>query len=234
MKNTVFLVAFFLLTTLYSSDLPGANNGWKLKKDHERFQVYVREKTDSDIDEVQVVALISGTIKEAYDIILDIGNYPQTFGPYVIQSEIVKKGVDCNNVYLLMNPPVIEKRETFIRLCTTYNSFNSFSFYWKNIPDSPFGKKKNIVPMDLTNGSCTFTETSTIDELQVICEASLDLGGSIPIFAINEINTKAIPQVIWQIYDEISKRREMSDQLFNSSAPESEKKIPKKKGKKEK
>lgn len=228
--NKVALFLFLSVFTLNGSDFSKGSDGWVLKKDHERFQVYVKERPHSDIDEVQVVALISGTIKEAYEVILDINNYPQTFGPYVVSSIVVKKGVDCNNVYLLMNPPVVEKRETYINLCTTLNSPNSFSFYWRNLPERPFEKKKKVVTMDLSAGGCSFTETPSPDELQVICEASLDLGGSIPVFAINEINTKAIPAVIWQIYDEIAKRREISAELFRSS-PENEKQPVKKKEK---
>lgn len=228
MKNIVFLVVFSIFATLYSSD-SSKSSEWKLKKDHERFQVYVRENSGSKIDEVQVIALISGTIKEAYDVLIDVGNFPQTFGPHVIRSEIVKKGVDCNNVYIVMDPPVLEKRATHIKLCTTYNSLNSFGFYWTNIPNTPSDKDEKSVTMNFNTGGCTFAETSAPDELQVTCQAALDLGGSLPVFAINEINTKAIPSVIWQIYDEIQRRRDFSTELFNSH-PE-EKKNSGKKGK---
>lgn len=223
MKKLLILIlfSFFILN---SAENHKGTNGWKLKKDHERFQVYVREKPNSKIDEVQVVALISGTIKEAYDVIVDIGNFPQTFGPHVVYSEIIKKGVDCNSVYLLMNPSFVEKRDTHIKLCTTFNSPNSFGFYWTNISERPVGKTGDAVMMDFSKGGCVFTETSVQDELQVNCEASLDLGGSIPTFAINEINTKAIPQVIWQIYDEIKRRRDFSAEFCTPSQEENKNK----------
>lgn len=194
--------------------MPKDENPWTLKKDHERFQIYTREKNGSKINEVQVVALISGTIREAYEVLTDTGNFTETFRPHIIESGITKKGVDCSSVYLVMDPALLERRYAHIKLCTTFLSPSSFNFYWTRIPERPSEVGEKPIEMDFRNGGCTFNETSVQDELQVTCQASLDLGGSIPVFMINEINMKAIPSVIWQIYDEIKRRRDFSSEVL--------------------
>ena len=194
--------------------MPKEENQWTLKKDHERFQIYTRERTDSKISDVQVVALISGTIKEAYEVLTDTGNFTETFRPHIIESGITKKGIDCSSMYLVMDPSFLERRYTYIKLCTTLTAPGSFNFSWTNIPERPSAVGEKDVNMDFRKGSCSFTETTVPDELQVTCQASLDIGGSLPVFMINEINMKAIPSVIWQIYDEIKRRRDFSTELL--------------------
>lgn len=203
---TFFSIIFLIFLLLFPDE---TGEGWIVKKKEDRFQVYQRKKENSEIDEVKTVALISGTISEALQVITDVDNLTDIFSPHLEKTTVIQKGVDCNSVYILMNPPILSRRDAAIKLCTSEISENSFKLYWMDLSGKNDGKNGKTVRMYWNSGGCSFSKTNNQDELKVDCNALLDLGGSIPYFLLNEINSKAITQFIWKIYDEIEKRRKL-------------------------
>jgi len=204
---TALILIFFSTFILNGSD-PAENEeeGWSLKKKDARFQVYQREKADSEIKEVKTIALITGSIDETLQVVNDLANFTAIFDPHVEKSAVLKTNNSCSDLYILINPPVFSKRETTVELCTSEISENSFKLNWTDFREKGAVKSENI-KMNWFSGGCRFSKTGAPDEIQVDCRTFLDLGGSIPIFLVNEINSKAVVQFIWKIYDEILKRR---------------------------
>lgn len=199
-------------------ETPKPKPEWVLIKDMDRLKLSVREEPDSDIKMVKLTAFFAGTAKEVYEIVKDNESYPETFAPYFEKIEMVDKGSNCDYLYVLLSPPLIEKRETVIRKCFDYKKKHSFKMTWRNIDYKGREKNPDATQIVFTKGACVFAETKIKDEMKVTCEVTFDLGGIIPTFAMNKINEHAIPQVIWKIYHRVLKLRKDKEE---SKKPES-------------
>lgn len=204
-KFLLIMILLFCMADISASDQSG-RDGWKLKKKEDRYQIYQKEKAGSDFKDAKTIALITGSINEAFKVVTDPANFTALFNPHVERSAVLKRKDKCNEIYILINPPLFSRRETTVEVCYADLTDSSFKLNWKN-SDTNNSVKSEYVRMNTFSGTCSFSKTAANDELKVECITSLDLGGSIPVFTINDINSRAVVQFIWKIYHEILNQR---------------------------
>jgi len=204
-KALLIVILLFCLFNISASEQSG-KNGWTLKKKEDRYQIYQKKTPGSDFKDAKTIALITGSIDESFKVVTDPANFTALFNPHVERSAVLKKKEKCNEIYILINPPLFSRRETTVEVCYADIAERSFKLNWKN-SDTNNSAKSEYVRMNTFSGTCGFSRTEANDELKVECITSLDLGGSIPIFTINDINSRAVVQFIWKIYHEILNQR---------------------------
>ncbi len=198
----IVLVLFLSFFLLYAAPA----DGWKLERNDERMKLWTRPVPGSDVREVRAVARITGTIKEALDILFDRCNHPKYF-KYIEHSEVLKKTKDCDWSYNVVSPPLATDRDYLVESCVENKSDGSVVLWWKPFTDPryPEGKDGNV-RVKINKGYWRFWQIGP-DELKIEYYIYTDPAGSLPNWIKKRANKSAVPQTIWSVYKEIMRRR---------------------------
>lgn len=201
MKVALLFFLFLNLVPVFAE----SSAEWKLINDSKNIKLYNRERIDSKIKEVKAVASITGTVKEAMDILFDRLKHPEIF-KYINFSDVLKKNATCDWSYNVVDAPMASDRDYLVKSCEVKNSDGSVLLTWEPFEDPkyPVGDKK--VRVLINQGFWKFTQV-TPDELKVEYYIYTDPAGNLPLWVKNLANKKAVPDAIFTVEKEIKKRR---------------------------
>lgn len=200
------LVLFFLITIpLLASAQDAAGGPWKEERSDENLVIHSRAVPGTDIREVKATAIMTGTIKEAVDIIFDRKNHPGNM-PYIKKSIVLSKDEKCDVSYNIVSPPVASNRDYIVRSCADTVSRYETKLWWETAthPDHP--ENDDNVRVKINKGYYIFRQVEP-DKLLVDYYIYTDPGGSLPIFVKNIANRTGVSDVLESLAKTILKRR---------------------------
>ncbi len=211
----VIFISIFFQFSLYA-DEKNDSYPWKIETKEERFEVYSRVVPGTDIKEVKASALMTGTVKEAVDVVFHDRNHHFRIFKNVKVSKILSKTQDCDISYNLVSFPLISDRDYIIQTCVKEKNDISAEVVWEDIAYEEKAPGKNTIRVIETKGYWKIHKIGP-DEIKLDCYIFVDAGGSIPSFIQNMANKKAVPDMLFSVYREIIRRRNriVSEQTQN-------------------
>lgn len=204
MKIFAFVFVFFGFATVFAED----SREWELVEDSDKLKLYTREYPDSEINEVKAVAFMSGTIREACDVMFDRLEHPRVFR-YIKHSEVVKKTDTCDWSYNIIDTPLVNDRDYLVKSCEVKNSDGSVSVVWEPFTHPDYPEKRRTVRVKVNHGYWKFTQIKP-DELRIDYYIYTDPAGRLPLWIKNLANRRAVPDTIWSLHEEMMARRKAS------------------------
>lgn len=197
----LFLIAIPVLVTAQDT----AGGPWKEERSDENLVIHSRAVPGTEIREVKATAIMTGTIKEAVDIIFDRKNHPGNM-PYIVKSVVLSKDEKCDVSYNIVSPPVASNRDYIVRSCTDTVSRYEVKLWWETAthPDHP--ETDANVRVKINKGYYIFRQVEP-DKLLVDYYIYTDPGGSLPIFVKNIANRTGVSDVLESLEKTILKRR---------------------------
>ncbi|HPS29375.1 MAG TPA: hypothetical protein PLZ43_03910 [bacterium] len=197
-----FLIVFIVILSV---NVFAEETGWNLVENSEKMKLYNRVVPGSEIKEVKAVAFITGTVKEAVDIMFDRLTHPKVF-KYIIHSELLKKDTVCDWSYNVIDAPMASDRDYLVKSCEVKNSDGTVSVTWEPFTDAGYPEKDGKVRVIVNRGYWKFRQLPN-DELEIEYYIYTDPAGSLPLWVKNLANKKAVPDTIMALHNEIAKRR---------------------------
>lgn len=202
MRKLILFLLFFNLVPVFAQNSPE----WKLVDDSKNIKLYNREIGDLGVKEVKAVATITGTVKEAVEVIFDRNNHPKIF-KYIKFADQMKRTADCDWSYNVIDAPLASDRDYLVKSCEVKNGDGSVSVTWEPFEDPKYPVNEKKVRVLINRGYWKFTQVKP-DELRVDYYIYTDPAGSLPLWIKNLANKKAVPDAIFTVEREILKRRE--------------------------
>jgi len=202
MKRIILIT--ILCMTISISLLADGKEKWERVDKEDTYSVY-RKENSSDINELKVIAVMQGTIKEARTIIEDINNY-KNFMPFVQNSKVIANEKGCQHSYTEVSTPIVSNRDYLLKVCTEYEKEGEAKISWNPIKDSRYPERDDYVRVKINYGHWIIKKVGK-DKIETIYYIRSDPGGSIPNFIANRANKKAIVDVVLALKKEIINRR---------------------------
>jgi len=185
-----------LATTLVMvTGLLGAADGpgWEPAGIHQGVKVETRQRAGSEVVEVRAVAALDAPPDAVFRVITDLARYPQTM-PHVSQTRLLKEeGDGVKHWYLVVDPPVVSKRDYAIRMVTRQTP-EVRRAEWTISPLAP-PVTEGKVRITVSEGHWV-VEPRADGKTQVTYYLFVDPAGRIPKFLANKANRDAIPDVL--------------------------------------
>ncbi|MFO7734987.1 MAG: hypothetical protein R6W70_02095, partial [bacterium] len=140
----VIFISIFFQFSLYA-DEKNDSYPWKIETKEERFEVYSRVVPGTDIKEVKASALMTGTVKEAVDVVFHGRNHHFRIFKNVKISKILSKTQDCDISYNLVSFPLISDRDYIIQTCVKEKNDISAEVVWEDIAYEEKAPGKNTI-----------------------------------------------------------------------------------------
>ncbi len=181
------ILVFFSLLLFLSTN---AQNPWKLKKDKNGVQVFVRNVDSSKIKEYKAVTQINTSVEQALSIILD-GNRLADWNYKTSESKTIRKITDDEYIFWMKNdlPWPVKNRDNVTHV--KVNKISKDSIRVDLAPD-----RTNAVPeMDgmirVTNFKGFWLVSQKGDKVEVIQQLYGDPKGNLPSWILNSVLTTA-------------------------------------------
>ncbi len=191
-----------LLTSLFAGEPEGP---WKEERSDENMAIYSRMVPGTEIREVKATAIMTGTIKEAVDIIFDRANHPGNM-PYIIKSVVLSKDDKCDVSYNIVSPPLASNRDYIVRSCVERLSSHEVKLWWEPATHPEYPETGKNVRVKINKGWYLFSQIEP-DKLLVDYYIYTDPGGSLPTFIKNIANRTGVSDVLEGLAKTIKKRR---------------------------
>jgi len=198
MKKVLILILLLISATIFGEEK------WNTEVDQPRYKVFTRRAAGQNTDDVKVIAYMTGTIKEAKSIIMDIKNYPK-FMSYVNNTTVLKSDDKCVDAHYVISKSIMSDRDYVARLCSRRINDKRTKLSW-NIIKSSIKPNKNAVRVTVNEGYWTIDQIRK-DELRIEYFIRFDPAGSLPSYFVNKAQKNGTPQFVWSVYNEILKRR---------------------------
>lgn len=198
-----FCIVCFVSLSLSAAEEPGGP--WKEERSDENLSIFSREVPGTDIREVKATAIMTGTIKEAVDIIFDRKNHPGNM-PYIKRSVVLSKDDKCDVSYNIISPPVASNRDYIVRSCAEKASSQETKLWWETATHPDYPENSDNVRVKINKGYYIFRQIEP-DKLLVDYYIYTDPGGSLPIFIKNIANRTGVSDVLESLEKTIQKRR---------------------------
>lgn len=174
-----------------------AGEGWRTERDQDNLTVYNRKVDGSPIREMLALTTIDKPAWRLFASVADYPNYPQ-FMPYVKKSRVLHEQGNRSRVFQQLDFPwPISDRYYTIELTadTTYSEQGHYFVSWtlsRAGLETPAGEG---LPLKVDDGYwlfCTIGENRTFVEYYI----NSDPGGLLPSWAVNQANSRAVPDVL--------------------------------------
>lgn len=183
------------IVTTRVQQLPQA--GWQIERDQQKMKIYNRKTAGNPIREILVLTTIELPASWLFAAVSDYSRYPQ-FMPYVIKSEVVRQQDNKTWVFQELDLPwPIANRHYTIEL-TSNVSQQAQGHYLLNWTLSRIVQPSlagSGVKLEFDDGYwrfCSLGERTTFVEYYI----HSDPGGLLPSWAVNQANTRAVPEVL--------------------------------------
>lgn len=201
----MLFVFFLLLLPSFAPAQDAAGGPWKEERSDENLVIHSRAVPGTDIREVKATAIMTGTIKEAVDIIFDRKNHPGNM-PYIVKSVVLSKDEKCDVSYNIVSPPVASNRDYIVRSCADAVSRYETKLWWETATHPDYPETDKNVRVKINKGYYIFRQVEP-DKLLVDYYIYTDPGGSLPIFVKNIANRTGVSDVLESLEKTIQKRR---------------------------
>ena len=172
------------------------HEGWELHSDHGTIKVYNREVHGGGSREVLALTVINLPALKLFDTISDYAHH-KDFMPYVKKSKVIPSSDDHQiRVYQKLDFPwPISSRYYTIELTSdnTNAHLAHYAISWTLSQDKLPAEKG--IQLEVNDGYwqfCTVAKNKTFVEYYI----HTDPGGILPQWAVNQANTRAVPEVI--------------------------------------
>ena len=180
MKKLTLALLVLLCWTFGPIAVAGAAGNWTLIKNSDGIKTYERTVPGTDLKEFIAVTTIDARMEIIGEVLRDVAEYPGWISDCV--EAILKKKYDRNTfvLYLILNPPLIEKRDIVLKNETTYDYENGnavIKFFSTDEGRVPLEKNRTRVTM--MNGLYKM-EYMGRNKTKFIYKLKVDPSGSIP------------------------------------------------------
>ncbi|MDM7985862.1 MAG: START domain-containing protein [Smithella sp.] len=180
MKKLTLAFLALLCWTFGMAATAGAAGNWTLIKNSDGIKTYERTDPATDLKEFIAVTTIDARMEVIGEVLRDVAEYPHWISDCV-EAELKKK-YDRNTfvLYLILNPPLIEKRDIILKDETIYDYENGnavIKFF--STDDVRVPLKKNHTRVTTMNGLYKM-EYMGRNKTKFIYQLKVDPSGSIP------------------------------------------------------
>jgi hypothetical protein len=180
MKNFTLALLVLLCWTFGAASSAGAADNWTLIKNRDGIKTYERTVLGTDLKEFIAVTTIDARMEVIGEALRDVAEYPRWISDCA--EAILKKKYDRNTyvLYLILNPPLIEKRDILLKNETLYDYENGnavIKFFSTGEMKVPL--EKNTTRVTTMNGLYKM-EYIGRDKTKFIYKLKVDPSGSIP------------------------------------------------------
>jgi hypothetical protein len=216
MKRTAVLVIALMAVLSPVRGQPSADEGWKLKKDRNGIQVYVRTVPGSGFKEFMATAELQAGMTSVMRVMEDTDSYPQWF-PQIKESRVLKLISSHELVlYQLMDLPFpVGDRDCVLRVQVSRDMRTGtvtfrLSSLWNYLPE-----RKGVIRVKLISGSWTFTPDTARGVVMVTYRMHSEPEGKLPPWIANA-------GVVKRPYTVLTNMRKMLTKPVYLNAKESE------------
>ncbi len=214
MRRTPIVVAI-LVATPAVAEPPGGT--WDTNDVFDGITVRTRPFPGDSIREVFAEGTLEGSVSELRDVLADADHLFE-FMPYMKTSRVLKKESDGSEiVYVVIDPPVIGKRDYVVRSRIDVDSASEFHNSWVALPDY-LPKREAIERIRVNQG---YWSVRPAGPGHVVVEHSFrtDPGGLIPSALTNVANRRGVSELYQAVQKEVLRRRVAREQASASSRP---------------
>ena len=189
-SSTVFPIAFLAFLAVAAAD------EWQLASDKGGVRMSTRPVAGSPVNEVRGEMDFDVPAAAIYATLADVESYPR-FIPYTLAATRLKSdGPDSAWFHMVINPPLIFRRDYCIRTQKTRLQGGAFKNEWRvDETHCPKGGS-SIVRMKTNSGSWTMTPLPGGLRTHVVYQSHADPGGDIPTWIVNRVTTDEIPGIL--------------------------------------
>ncbi|MGB5216812.1 MAG: START domain-containing protein [Smithella sp.] len=177
-----FTVAFLALLcwTFGAVASAGAADNWMLIKNSDGIKTFERTVPGTDLREFIAVTTIDARMEVIGEVLRDVAEYPRWISDCA--EAILKKKYDRNTfvLYLILNPPLIEKRDILLKNETIYDYENGNAvIHFFSTGEMSVPLEKNRTRVTMMNGLYKM-EYMGRNKTKFIYKLKVDPSGSIP------------------------------------------------------
>jgi uncharacterized membrane protein len=188
----------------------GGGISWELQNEtKDGVKVFTREKSGTEVREVQAMAAIDAPASRVYKVLQDLEHYKE-FMPFVRESKVVSKEGNSTLFYSYIAPPVVANRDYTIRLQDQSNLDPVSGFYkiaWDAANDKGPAARDGTVRVEVNKGHWLLEPTEDGKQTYATYYVYTNPGGAIPSWLVNKANRDSVPDIFRAIRKRTQDRR---------------------------
>jgi hypothetical protein len=169
---------------------------WKVERAGDGIEIASRRREGSRVREVKVTGDVDATPAAIYRALADYARYPETMA-YVKEARLVATEPDGTpHVYFRVSPPVVSDRDYTLRLTLLGPGAGRsvYSVGWTPSDRGP-AVRHGVVRVIVNTGAWRLEPLDGGRRTRVTYQLLTDPAGSVPPFAANMANQKALPEL---------------------------------------
>lgn len=180
----LLLLTFLLLT---SESFANGNQKWRLEKNEEGIQVYLRDTVGSALKSFKGTMTIKSSLSSLLKVIKDTDSYPRWLHNCQSAKNLKQNGNSNSINYVVTNMPwPVADRDLVVASSLTQNKSTKRIEIKLQAKPKFLAKVAGKVRIEKMNGRWLLTPTGN-DNINVIYEMSIDPGGNIPKWVVNSM-----------------------------------------------
>jgi hypothetical protein len=170
--------------------------GWKSEQAGDGVEIASRAVAGRRVHELRVIGEIEAPPEAVYRVLADTDRYPETMA-YVKEARLVAREADGTpHVYFRVDPPVVSDRDYTLRLVLAGPGAGrtTYQVAW-TLSDRGPPPRDGVVRVTLNTGGWRLEPLDGGRRTRATYHLLTDPGGSVPAFAANMANQKALPEL---------------------------------------
>ena len=190
-----------LIAVLWITAQPGRAiaDDWKPVSEKDGVRISVRPVEGSSIKEVRGEGDIDAPLDNISAVLGDVQSYPVLMPPTVEATELKRQGVDTAWFHMVIDPPMIFKRDYCIRMTLSHLPGGVFKSEWALDNSVCPAKAKNMVRIERNSGSWVLTPLPDGKRTHVVYQSHTDPGGAVPAWIVNRVTAQTIPKIFQSV-----------------------------------
>jgi hypothetical protein len=171
---------------------PGSS--WESVFEANGVQVYARPVAGSKIHEVRGVGLVDKPPEQVLSVLRDVEAYPEIMPPTEV-ARLLRRTGDAAWYYMVINPPVIARRDYCIRSTVGRSPDGTLRTEWTTATDGCPTGRSNVLRIWDNSGQWVLQPEAGGRATRAIYQAHTDPGGDVPAWIVNRTTARSVPDI---------------------------------------